>query len=97
MHIRYFSETTLRHLKPLQGLPVRYQRRALDVTLACKLTQTYGKYHLAMLHRELFMSEEKTSYQQAERMAGMMNQMTVFHSYPSDFLHTKEKSVDECI
>ena len=61
MHIRYFSETTLRHLKPLQGLPVRYQRRALDVTLGCKLTVAYGKYHLAMLHRELFMSEEKNA------------------------------------
>lgn len=56
----YFSENTLCHLKPQQGLPVRYQRRALDVTLACKLTQTYSKYHLAMLHRELCMSEEKT-------------------------------------
>ena len=93
----YFSETTLRHLKPLQGLPVRYQRRALDVTLSCKLTHAYGKYHLAMLHRELFMSEGKTSYQQAERMAGMMNQMTIFHSSPSDFLQTKEESVNECI
>lgn len=97
MHIRYFSETTLRHLKPLQGLPVRYQRRALDVTLGCKLTVAYGKYHLAMLHRELFISEEKTSYQQAERMAAMMNQLTVVHSSPSDFLQTKEESVDECI
>lgn len=97
MHIRYFSETTLCHMKPQQGLPVRYQRRALDVTLGCKLTQTYGKYHLAMLHRELFMSEEKTSYQQAERMAGMMNQLTIIHSSPSDFLQTKEESVNECI
>ena len=97
MYIRYFSETTLRHLKPLQGLPVRYQRRALDVTLSCKLTHAYGKYHLAMLHRELFISEEKTSYQQAERMAAMMNKMTIIHSSPSDFLQTKEESVDECI
>ena len=97
MHIRYFSEKTLRHLNPQQGLPERYQRRALDVTLACKLTQTYGKYHLAMLHRELFMSEEKTSYQQAERMAAMMNQLTVIHSSPLDFLQTKEESVNECI
>ncbi|MBR6201425.1 MAG: hypothetical protein IKQ62_00295 [Bacteroidaceae bacterium] len=93
----YFSEKTLSHIKLQQGLPERYQRRALDVTLACKLTQTYGKYHLAMLHRELFMSEEKTSYQQAERMAAMMNQMTIIHSSPSDFLQTKEESVNECI
>lgn len=79
MHIRYFSEKTLRHLKPQQGLSERYQQRAIDVTLASKLTHAYGKYHLAMLHRELFMTEEKTSYQQAERMAAMMNQMTVVH------------------
>ena len=85
MHIRYFSETTLCHLKPQQGLSVRHQQRAIDVTLAAKLTLTYGKYHLAMLHRELFLSEEKTSYQQAERMAAMMNQLTIIHSSPSDF------------
>ena len=97
MYIRYFSETTLCHLKPQQGLSVRYQRRALDVTLGCKLTVAYGKYHLAMLHRELFMSEDRTTYQQAERMAGMMNQMTIIHSSPSDFLQTKEESVNECI
>jgi len=34
------------------------------VTLAAKLTLTYGKYHLAMLHRQLAMSEEQTTYQQ---------------------------------
>mgnify|MGYP007069840412 CR=1 FL=1 len=97
MHIRYFSEETISHLKPQQGLSKCYQQRALDVTLGCKLTHAYGKYHLAMLHRELFISEEKTSFEQAERQAAMMNQMTVFHSSPSDFLHTKEESVDECI
>lgn len=93
----YFFEITLCHLKPQQGMSERYQCRALDVTLACKLTNAYGKYNLAMLHRELFISEEKTYYQQAERMAGMMNQMTIIHSSPSDFLQTKEESVDECI
>ena len=56
----YFSEGTLTRLKPHQGLPEHYQRRALDVTLACKLTHVYGKYYLAMLHRELSMSEEQT-------------------------------------
>ena len=65
--INYFSEITLGHLKPQQGLSKRYQRRAIDVTLAAKLTLTYGKYHLAMLHRQLAMSEERTTYQQAER------------------------------
>lgn len=33
-------------MKPHQGLSERYQRRALDVTLACKLTHAYGKYHV---------------------------------------------------
>ena len=93
----YFSETTLSRLRPQQGLPERHRQRALDVMLACKLTHVYGKYHLAMLHRELAMSEERTTYQQAERQAAMMNQMTVFHSSPSDFLHTQEESMDESI
>ena len=93
----YFSEKTLNHLKPRHGLSERYQRRALDVTLACKLTHVYGKYHLTMLHRELAFSEERTTYQQAERQAAMMNQMTLFHSSPSDFLHTKDESIEESI
>ncbi|MBR6032913.1 MAG: hypothetical protein IKP36_13315 [Bacteroidaceae bacterium] len=75
----------------------RYQQRVLDVTLACKLTNVYGKFHLAMLHRQLAMSEEWTTYQQAERQAAMMNQITIFHSSPSDFLHTQEESTDESI
>lgn len=97
IHIRYFSGTTLSHFKPQQGLSERYQRRVIDVTLACKLTHVYGKYHLAMLHRELAMSEERTTYHQAERQAALMNQMTIFHSSPSDFMHTQEESTDESI
>ena len=50
-----------------------------------------------MLHRQLAMSEERTSCQQAERTANMMNKMTVFHSSPTDFLHTQEQSTDESI
>ena len=30
-------------------------------------------------------------------VAAMMNQMTIIHYSPSDFLHTKEENVDECI
>lgn len=93
----YFSEITLSHLKPQKVLPERYQRRAFDVTLACKLTHVYGKYHLVMLHRQLAMSEERTSFKQAERTADMMNQITIFHSSPTDFLHTQEQSTDESI
>ena len=97
MNRNYFSETTLCHLKMQQDITLRYLQRALDVTLACKLTLTYGKYHLMMLHRQLAMSEERTSFQQAERTADMMNKMTVFHSSPTDFLHTQEQSMDESI
>ena len=93
----YFSEKTLSHLKPQQGLSEFYQHHAIDVTLAAKLTLTYGKYHLAMLHRQLVMSKEQTTYQQAERQAAMMNQMTIFHSSPTDFMHTQEESTDESI
>ena len=63
MHIRYFSGIMLSHLKPQQGLSECYQRRAIDITLAAKLTLAYGKYHLAMLHRQLAVSEEQTTYQ----------------------------------
>ena len=93
----YFTDTTLSHLKPQHELSERYQRRAIDVMLAAKLTLTYGKYHLAMLHRESAMSEELTTYQQAERQAAIMNQITKFHSSPSDFMHTQEESTDESI
>ena len=97
MNRNYFSETTLFHLKLQQDITLRHLQRALNVTLACKLTLTYGKYHLMMLHRQLSMSEERTSFQQAERTADMMNKMTVFHSSPTDFLHTQEQSTDESI
>lgn len=97
MNRNYFSETTLFHLKLQQDITLRHLQRALNVTLACKLTLTYGKYHLMMLHRQLAMSEERTSFQQAERKADMMNKMTVFHSSPMDFLHTQEQSTDESI
>ena len=60
--MKYFAKTTLSHLKLQHGLSLRYQRRAIDVTLAAKLTMTYGKYHLAMLHRQLAMSEEPATY-----------------------------------
>ena len=93
----YFQEETILQLRLLQGLSERHLHRAHDVTLACKLTLTYGKYHLMMLHRQLAMSEERTSFQQAERTADMMNKMTVFHSSPTDFLHTQEQSADESI
>lgn len=95
--MNYFTKEKLNHVRLQHSMFIRYQHRALDVTLACKLTLAYGKYHLSMLHRELAMSEEQTTYQQAERTANMMNQITVFHSSPSDFMLTQEKSTDESI
>ena len=95
--MEYLTEKTLRTLKIYQGINPKYCQRSLDVTLACKLTLTYGKYHLMMLYRQLAMSEERTSFKQAERTADMMNQITIFHSSPTDFLHTQEQSTDESI
>ena len=95
--ISYLSEATISNLKLYSTQPERHLQRALDVTLACKLTLAYGMYHLMMLHRQLAMSEKRTSFQQAERTADMMNKMTVFHSSPTDFLHTQEQSTDESI
>ena len=70
-YMNYFSEEALSHLKLQHGLSLRYQSRAIDVSLAAKLTLTYGKYHLAVLHRQLAMSEEQTTYQQADNSVGM--------------------------
>ena len=93
----YFSEITLSHLKPQRGLLERYQQRALDVTLACKLTHVYGKYHLMMDYRQLAMSSYQMTYQQAERQAELMNQMTIIHHSPEDFLETPEDNTDSSI
>ncbi len=95
--MKYFCIETINHLRPHQGMSTKYLQRALDVTLACKLTLAYGKYHMMMLHRQLAMSEERTSYEQAERTADMMNKITIFHSSPTDFLHTQEQSTDDSI
>jgi len=96
-NIRYFTEHTISHLRQKMAVSEYHKHRALDVTLACKLTLVYGKYHLMMLHRQLAMSEEQTFFQQAERTADMMNKMTVFHSSPTDFLHTQEQNTNESI
>ncbi len=93
----YFTEKTVSNIRHQRNLSLRHQLRSLDITLACKLTLTYGKYHLMKLHRQLAMSEEQTSFQQAEITADMMNKITVFHSSPTDFLHTQEQSADESI
>lgn len=94
----YFSCKTVGNLKLHQVMSARHQCRAIDVTLACKLTLAYGKYHLMMQHRYLAISTEpQISYHQAEVMADVMNKMTVIHSSPTDFLQTQEESTDESI
>lgn len=93
----YFSEETISHLMPQQRISVRYLNRAVDVMLAAKLTLTYGKYHLMMLHREATLRNEHISYVKAEQTADVMNQMTIFHSSPKDFMHTPDESADESI
>ena len=98
MNTQYFSKTTLSHLKPQQGLPERYQRRVIDVTLAAKLTLTYGKYHLAMLHRQLAMSEERATYQQAERSAGGSDKTRHFDLWSYSSLQDKtDASIVLCL
>ena len=62
---KYFTNKTLSHLKPQQGLSEHYQRRLLDVPLVCMI-HVYGKYHLAMLNRELAIIKNRSTYQQAE-------------------------------
>ena len=95
--MKYFCIETVNHLRSYQGMSTKNLQRSIDVTLACKLTLVYSQYHLMMPHRQSAMSEERTSFQQAERTADMMNKMTVFHSSPTDFLHTQEQSADESI
>ena len=93
----YFSEETLNHLRLQQGLSAPHRQRSLDITLACKLTLTYGKYHLMMDYRGLAMSKHQMTYQEAERQAEMMNQITIVHHSAADFLDTPDDRVNESI
>lgn len=93
----YFTKETLKHLRIQQGVPARHRQRSLDITLACKLTLTYGKYHLMMDYRRLAMSKHQITYQEAERQAEMMNQITIVHHSAADFLDTPDDRVNESI
>ena len=90
----YFSKETLNHLCLNQGLSARHRQRSLDITLACKLTLVYGKYHLMMDYRQLAMSKHQLTYQEAERQAEMMNQITIVHHSAADFLDTPDDRVN---
>ena len=93
----YFSEKTLNHLRLRQGMSARYRQRSLDVTLACRLTLVYGKYHLMMDYRQLAISKHQMTYQEAERQAEMMNQITIVHHSAVDFLDTPDERVNDSI
>lgn len=95
--MNYFTEETLNHLCLQQGLSARHRQRSLDITLACKLTLTYGKYHLMMDYRQLAMSNHQMTYQEAECQAEMMNQITIVHHSAADFLDTPDDRVNDSI
>lgn len=95
--MKYFTNTTLNNLRSQPNQCVRHRQRSLDVTLACKLTLTYGKFHLMMDYRQLAMSKHQMTYQEAERQAGMMNQITIVHHSATDFLDTPDDRVNDSI
>jgi len=95
--MNYFTKETLNHLCLQQGLSARHRQRSLDITLACKLTLTYGKYHLMMDYRQLAMSNHQMTYQEAECQAEMMNQITIVHHSAADFLETPDNKVNDSI
>ena len=80
IRIQYFSEATLCHLRPQQGLSERHQRRALDVTLACKLTHAYGKYHLAMASQGV-VYERREGFLSAGGTDGSNDESVDYHSF----------------
>ena len=103
--MKYFTKTTLNNLRLQPNQCTRHRQRSLDVTLACKLTLTYGKYHLMMDYRQLVMSKYQMTYQEAERQAEMMrstivaslakNQITIVHHSTADFLDTPEDRMND--
>jgi len=95
--MKYFTNSTLNHLRLQQGLSARHRQRSHDVTLACKLTLVYGKYHLMMDYGHLAMSKHQLTYQEAERQAEMMNQITIVHHSAADFLDTPDERVNDSI
>ena len=95
--MKYFSKETLHNIRLQQGLSAHHRQRSFDIALACKLTLTYGKYHLMMDYRQLAMSKYQMTYQEAERQAEMMNQMTIVHHSAADFLDTPDDRVNDSI
>ena len=94
----YFSEGTMNHLVFGNETSSRWKRRAVEVSLACKLTLVYGRYHMMSDLQSLAMNDEQTSYSQAEVMADFLNQLVpMSHTLPSDFMKTKAEYIEETI
>lgn len=94
----YFSEETMNHLVLGYENSNRWKRRAVEVSLACKLTLVYGRYHMMSDLQSLAMSEEQTSYRQAEIMADFLNQLVPrCRTSPSFFMKTKADYIEETI
>ena len=94
----FFTERTLQNLQLSHVEQKRPIFRAIDTILACKLTLTYSKYHQMMDLRKLAISDNTYSYEDAEKMADMLNIIFPWHhTTPSDLIHTPEKYADDAI
>ncbi len=93
----YFTAKTMSHLRLDCSLGYRHRIRAMEAVLACKLTLTYGRYHIMMDLRQLALSEEHLSYQQAEIMAGILSQMSLLETKTTDLLRSQDEEIDESI
>ena len=94
----YFSELTTIHLKPRFASSSRWLLRSVEAMLACKLTLTYGRYHMMMDLRALVVNDYTESYEHAEVMADFMNCLLPFqHTTPSDLIQTRDSYADQSI
>lgn len=93
----YFTEETVRHLRPNCALWYRHRIRAMEAMLACQLTLTYGRYHFMMDLRHVAMSEKRMSYQQAEIISDLLKQMSHKETKPTDLLSSQDEDVNESI
>ena len=94
----YFSEITTIHLRPRFARSSRWFLRSVEAMLACKLTLTYGRYHMMMDLRSLVVSDYHESYEHAEIMADFMNCLQPFqHTTPSDLIQSRESYADQSL
>lgn len=95
---KFFTERTMRNLQLGHFTQTRYIFRSIDTMLACKLTLTYRKYHEMMDLRQLAITDKSFSYEEAEKMAGILNFICpCHHTPPSDLMHTQNEYADDAI